>query len=120
MTDRAKLSSKERVAETRREWRCFHCDEVFTDWGEARNHFGYTPEDGPPSCKTTRGEDSELYHLKRRLELYQREDTELHRELHAKSAEMAAAVRQAEEQGYARGLQDAKKYPETLGLRAAS
>ena len=102
------------------EWRCFHCDEVFTDWVQARNHFGYTPEDGPPVCKTERGVDAEIYHLKRRVELYQREDTELHRALHAKAAEMAVAVRRAEEQGYARGLEDAKKYPETLGLRAAS
>lgn len=98
------------------EWRCFHCDEVFTNWVEARNHFGYTPNDGPPSCKTTRGEDSELYHLKRQLELYREEDTELHRALAAKEMELRQAVIKAEEQGYARGLEDAKRYPETLGL----
>lgn len=103
-----------------KEWRCFHCDDVFTNWGEARNHFGFTPEDGPPACKTTRGEDSELYHLKRRLELYQREDTELHQALHAKDAEMHTKVRQSEEAGYARGLEDAKKYPETIGLMRAA
>jgi hypothetical protein len=68
-------------------WRCFHCDEMFTDWGEARNHFGYTPDDGPPACKTTRGEDSELYHLKRQLEAYRNEDTELDdAKLHPESA----------------------------------
>lgn len=100
-------------------WRCFHCDEMFTDWIAARNHFGYTPEDGAPSCRTTRGEDSELYHMKRRLESYQREDTELHRALHAKDAEMHTKVCQAEEQGYARGLEDTKKHPETIGLQRA-
>lgn len=102
-----------------REWRCFHCDDVFTDWIQARNHFGYTPEDGAPSCRTSRGEDSELYQLKRRLELYQREDTDLHRKLSAKESERATATREAEEKGYARGLGDAKKHPETLGLQRA-
>lgn len=104
-------------AEIKCEWRCFHCDEVFIHWIEARNHFGYTPEDGAPSCKTTRGEDSDLYRLKRQLELYREEDTELHRALAKKDFEMATAVRQAEEKGYAKGLEDAKLYPETLGLQ---
>lgn len=26
-----------------KEWRCFHCDEVFTDESKAREHFGETP-----------------------------------------------------------------------------
>ncbi len=28
------------AAESEKEWRCFHCDEVFTDEAEAREHFG--------------------------------------------------------------------------------
>jgi hypothetical protein len=31
-------------------WRCFHCDEVFTDKAEAREHFGETLDDDP-LCK---------------------------------------------------------------------
>jgi hypothetical protein len=28
-------------------WRCFHCDEVFTDRAEAHEHFGDHPDDSP-------------------------------------------------------------------------
>jgi hypothetical protein len=28
-------------------WRCFHCDEVFTDKAEAHEHFGDYPDDNP-------------------------------------------------------------------------
>ncbi|WP_421793520.1 hypothetical protein [Hydrocarboniphaga effusa] len=89
-------------------WRCFHCDDFFTDWIQARNHFGHTPEDGAPVCKTERSTDSTVYHLKRQLELYQREDTELHRALHARDAEHRTALIREEEKGYARGLRDAQ------------
>src|SRR5262249_49504921 len=41
----------------------------------------------------------------------------LHRALHSLRSEMNSAVRTAEEVGYARGLEDAKKHPETLGLK---
>jgi hypothetical protein len=88
-------------------WRCFHCDETFTDWIQARNHFGYSPADGAPACRTTRAFDAEIYHLKKRLELYQEEDTELHREIHRLNCEHTKALIRAEEEGYARGLRDA-------------
>ncbi len=32
------------------EWRCFHCDEVFTDEAEAREHFG-ADESKVPACR---------------------------------------------------------------------
>jgi hypothetical protein len=90
------------------EWRCFHCDDVFDNWGHARNHFGYTPADGAPVCKTERSTDSTVYHLKRRLESYQREDTELHRQIHSMRSAHAAALQEEEEKGYARGLRDGR------------
>ncbi len=31
-------------------WRCFHCDEVFTDAAEAREHFGFT-KTKTPACR---------------------------------------------------------------------
>jgi hypothetical protein len=97
------------------EWRCFHCDDVFTDPTAARNHFGLTGYD-IPACKTTPSVDAELFRLRQLVDSYLKEDTELHRALAAKTSEMEAAVRRAEEVGYARGLEDAKRYPETLGL----
>lgn len=105
-------------------WTCFHCGDTFTDERSARTHFGPTP-DSTPGCviKLQAGDRSLLRALRvvetERDELRRQrceEDGELHRALHAKSAEMETAVRQAEEQGYARGLDAAKRYPETLGL----
>jgi hypothetical protein len=97
-------------------WTCFHCGEHFpsTLKGErdARLHFGETPAHDP-ACQI----DVRAYRLmEENSRRHFAEDTELHRALQAKDAEMRTAVRQAEEQGYARGLEDAKKYPETLGL----
>jgi hypothetical protein len=51
---------------------------------------------------------------------YQSEDTDLHREIYRMQADHATALRREEEKGYARGLEDAKKYPETIGLRLAA
>lgn len=31
-------------------WRCFHCNELFTDRTCAAEHFGVTEMDGPPAC----------------------------------------------------------------------
>lgn len=58
------------------EWRCFHCNEVFTNWGAARNHFGYTPEDGAPVCRVDGGTASTIYHLRRQVELLRRPELE--------------------------------------------
>lgn len=108
-------------------WTCFHCGDTFTDERSARTHFGPTPQ-SEPGCilKLQQGDRSMLRALRifeaERDELRRQqveEDSELHRTLHAKAAEMAVAVRQAEEEGYARGLDAAKRYPETLGLTRA-
>lgn len=109
-------------------WTCFHCWEHFPPTFEgqrnALHHFGPTP-DATPGCieKLTAPERQ----LLSRIRAYQdddrrrcEEDTELHRALAAKSAEMSRAVREAEERGYAKGLEDAKRYPETIGLMRAS
>jgi hypothetical protein len=94
-------------------WRCFHCDEVFTTVVDAAFHFGYADLE-KPACLV---DAVELRNLQMDLRRYREEDTDLHRALHAKDSEMQQAVLRAEEAGYARGLADAKKHPETLGLR---
>jgi hypothetical protein len=48
------------------EWRCFHCDEVFTDKTEAREHFGEYLDDSP-AC-LIKGEDGGLLKRVRELE----------------------------------------------------
>lgn len=107
-------------------WTCYHCGETFTTPGAAAFHFGAKP-DATPGCllKVKVGDERGWLIEIRKLEaerdelLRERcaEDSELHRALQAKEADMQVAVRRAEEQGYARGLADAKKYPETLGLQ---
>lgn len=34
-------------AESPQEWRCFHCDQLFTDRQKAAEHFGARPSDMP-------------------------------------------------------------------------
>lgn len=58
-------------------WRCFHCDETFTNYVEARNHFGWTPADGAPVCRVDGGTAREIYRLKRVEELLRKEIAEL-------------------------------------------
>lgn len=98
-------------------WMCFHCAAVFLDRdrAKAREHFGGS-EFQQAGCQI------DLAEYRRMEEQYRRcceEDTDVHRALHAKDSEMRQAVLRAEEAGYARGLADAKKFPEELGLRPA-
>ena len=96
-------------------WRCFHCDQTFTDRDEAALHFGDSPFE-----ETACGVDaSELRTLQRELALYHEEDTVRDREIRRLHSEIARRERRAEEDGYAKGLEDARKHPETLGLREA-
>lgn len=91
--------------EPRGPWRCFHCDEVFTDEESAEAHFGESMC-AEPFCQMTAEEMREL-----QLEVYRyrNEDTELHREIRKLETDHAIALRRAEETGYARGLKDARE-----------
>ncbi len=84
-------------------WKCFHCDEVFNDFKEAGDHFGYG-EISTPACKI---DAAHLRELEIELFKYRLEDTELHREIHRLVAKNQQDCRRAEELGYARGLRDA-------------
>jgi len=49
-------AQQEQIAALTRSWRCFHCDEVFTDEAKARIHFG--PELGStPTCQVRDRDD---------------------------------------------------------------
>lgn len=97
-------------------WRCFHCEEVFTDQESAALHFG-TSERQDPACKI---DVAEYRAMEERMVRYNEEDSDLHRAIHAAESKGANDARRAEETGYARGLADAKKHPEELGLMAVS
>ncbi|WP_432263312.1 hypothetical protein [Cupriavidus sp. TMH.W2] len=103
----ATSTGAEAVACQERPWRCFHCDETFTDRAAAAEHFG-TSLMQEPGCQIDLAKFREMEELVRRSSA---EDTDLHREIARLRCEHATALRREEENGYARGLRDAKLYP---------
>lgn len=100
------------MSKNKNRWRCFHCSEEFTDYGEAECHFGSWIS-SIPICKV----DAEQYRkLEEEVQEWRNESTPLQREIDALHARIAEVERKSEEQGYARGLADAKKFPQELGL----
>jgi hypothetical protein len=95
---------KEGIQESKKSWRCFHCDEIFTDFAEAEMHFGRSCMSNPVCIITA----VELRDMENQLNRYREEDTQLHRELRQMESNHATALRREEEKGYARGLQDAR------------
>lgn len=98
------------------QWRCFHCDECFTTADSAMEHFGRT-ERQSPACQI---DITEYRAMEQRMLAYTQEDADIHREMHARLSDHQLALVREEERGYSRGLADAKKNPEDLGLVAAA
>lgn len=98
-----------------RQWRCFHCDEIFTTVDAATDHFGPAIY-SDPACAI---DAHRLRELEAELTRHREEDTDLHRELHRKDSERQQAVQRAEEDGYARGLRDGANLPSDSSERAA-
>ena len=85
-------------------WRCFHCDEVFTDPKEARTHFGAIQGDKAVCALSP----DEIRHMEWCLRRYREEDTDLHRQIAHMQCEHTQALMRAEESGYAKGLRDGR------------
>jgi hypothetical protein len=104
---------------TRKTWRCFHCEEVFTDVAAAREHFGRDQGEEPGCLLRMQPGDAPLLTLIRKLQdelsevRYQlcEGDSATDRRMFAMSAEYHTALIREEEKGYARGLRDARLYP---------
>jgi len=96
---------------TLKNWRCYHCDEVFVTDADARNHFGST-QGAEPACRIkVAGEFALLNALRNaeeELERYRREDSDVLRAMHSMQSDHAIALRREEEKGYARGLADGR------------
>ncbi|HEX5213296.1 MAG TPA: hypothetical protein VFW22_16345 [Pseudolabrys sp.] len=96
-------------------WRCFHCNEHFTTIRDARLHFGADP-DAAPACLIKGRFDGNLVLALRDLERTAIEEIAgLRRELDEAEGDYLGeigkrerAVREAEEQGYAKGLADGR------------
>lgn len=93
-------------------WLCFHCGERFTTPGSARDHFGFDPS-SDPACRIKVGEERGLVMALRKaeeeLQRYRCEDSDKDREFHVMKAEHFQALRRAEEEGYNKGVRDAKQ-----------
>lgn len=92
-------------------WRCFYCDESFTDRVAALEHFG--PGDGytrqsRTACQIDIAEYRRMVEKEAR---YAEEDAEVHRSMHRMAGEHQQALQRAEESGYARGLRDPGQCP---------
>jgi hypothetical protein len=91
----------------RKQWRCFHCDEVFTSQRCAGLHFG---KDGDmTACKLKSYEGhlvSYIRELEDRIERYQNDDGHVMRSMLALEADHRQAIIRAEEEGYNRGVRD--------------
>lgn len=99
------------MADRKIHWRCYHCGESFTKAQEkwAREHFGADCSATPVCQMRVPGEHHLLTRLRKlesEIERYRLEDTDLHRALHAMSADHHWALIREEEKGYERGLRD--------------
>jgi flagellar biosynthesis/type III secretory pathway protein FliH len=96
-----------------KQWRCFFCDEVFKSYRAAAEHFGRDDscEADAAACKIA-AHEGHLVHYIRKLEdelrRYQTEDSDVMRAIMTLEAERQMALRRAEEEGYAKGLQDGR------------
>jgi hypothetical protein len=88
-----------------KQWRCFHCDEVFTDEREAMQHFGKS-EHREAACQV---DVTRLRELEDQLRAYHNEDTDLYRQMARLQSDHATALRREEEIGYARGIKDYRR-----------
>ena len=81
-------------------WRCFHCDETFTDASSATEHFGASERQNP-ACQI---DIAEYRSMEARMVRYNDEDADIHRQMYGMKNEHQQALRRAEEDGYAKGL----------------
>lgn len=99
----------------RKQWRCFHCDELFRSRREAAVHFG-ADQDSEPLC-ALKASDGHLgvyiRDLEQQLDQYRAEDSHVLRAMHTQSADHSQALIREEEKGYERGVRDMK----ALGYR---
>lgn len=92
----------------RKQWRCFHCDEVFTSVRCATVHFG-TDESKTPACQLKSHEVHLVEHirdLEKQLDGYRAEDSSIMRAIYTLEADHRQALIREEEIGYERGVRD--------------
>lgn len=88
----------------RKQWRCFHCDEVMTTVKAGLEHFGHN-ELCEPICTVPA---AEVRRMECELDRYRADDSDKDREFYAFQAHHYQALMREEEKGYERGLRDGK------------
>lgn len=92
----------------RKQWRCFHCDEVFISFKCAAAHFGYD-ETKEPACQL-KSHDRHLVDyirdLEGQLDSYRADDSHVMRSIYSLEADHRQALIRAEEAGYDKGVRD--------------
>lgn len=97
----------------RKQWRCFHCDELFTDREAAADHFG-AQIDGladDTACKLNATDGlivKMLREAQEELRKYHQEDNAAYREFYALGAKHSTALLEAEQLGYDKGVAEMK------------
>lgn len=94
----------------RKQWRCFHCDEVFTNPRCAAQHFG-AEEGATPACRIKSYEGHLVTYirgLEDQLARYRAEDGDVLRSIYAMEADHRQALIRAEEEGYGKGVSDGR------------
>jgi hypothetical protein len=96
---------------SRKQWRCFHCDAVFTSRHEAGIHFG---ADMAGTCACVLPHEQHLVKhirdLQAELDRYRAEDSDVMRSIMTLEADHRQALIREEEKGYERGVRDMKAF----------
>lgn len=95
----------------RKQWRCFFCDEVFTRFKDAAEHFGCDDacEADAPACKIAAHEGHLVKYIRKlegELRRYMSEDSDVMRSIMTLESDHRQALIRAEEEGYNKGVRD--------------
>lgn len=96
----------------RKQWRCYHCDQVFRNEFEAGIHFG---ADQAGACACVLPHEQHLVEYIRDLEaqlaVYRSESDKVLQSIMTLESEHRAALQREEEKGYNLGLRDGRATP---------
>jgi hypothetical protein len=107
-----KTDAEEKIVTDEITWRCFHCDEVFTDRLAAAEHFGVDPE-APPVCKIAAVDHGLMrafreaeHKVEEFLGILHRESSDTERAYRSMRSRYETVIEAAEQKGYEKGLAD--------------
>lgn len=97
----------------RKQWRCFHCDEVFESRRCAAEHFG---KDGDLTACRIKSHEGHLItyirELEGQIERYRNDDSHVMRSMFTLEADHRQVLIRAEEDGYNKGVRDTTPFPQ--------